>query len=93
MLLFAQKFNTRLASVILLLMSVYSELQSHLPASILPNLKPLKMAWNEELGILIPDQWNETYTRDNINSLGHHLLVSWNGSDIHVRYECWNELS
>ena len=40
------------------------------------------MVWNEELSILIPEQWNETYTRDNLNSLGHHLLVSWYGSDI-----------
>ena len=48
------------------------------------------MAWNEELNILVPEQWNGVFLMDRLNSLGCYLLVSlvncssgmrtWNGT-------------
>ena len=69
----------RLSSVALLLLSECADLQVHLRylfPSLVPPQRSLKMAWSEELKILIPEQWSALCSIDKLNSLGHYLLVS-----------------
>ena len=74
----AQDFDARLSSVALLLSSECADLLAnlcHISPSLLPSQRLLKIVWNEELKIPVPEQWSGVFSIDKLNPLGRHLLV------------------
>ena len=73
-----QDFDARLSSVALLLSSECADLLAnlcHVSPSPLPSQRQLKIVWNEELKIPVPEQWSGIFSIDKLNPLGRHLLV------------------